>query len=98
MASLKIWRLSRDWCPAYGDLQLGESTEELVSKIPESNRNGFKLRRVQSQISWSVDGAGRICDDSEGFAGAFCLVANQSESLQTPRCERLAVPCFLCVN
>jgi hypothetical protein len=47
-AALEAWQVSRHRWPAYGDLQPGESGEELVSDVPESDRN--RLRRVWPKV------------------------------------------------
>jgi hypothetical protein len=48
VAALEDWQVSRDRCPAYGDRQPGESAVELVSDVPENDRN--RLRGVWPKV------------------------------------------------
>jgi hypothetical protein len=52
VAALEAPQVSRDQCPVYSDLQPSESAE-LVSDVPESNRN--RLQRVWPKVGYSVD-------------------------------------------
>jgi hypothetical protein len=49
-STLKAWQVSQDWCPAYGDLQRGESAEELISDVRESDSLRNRLHRVWAKV------------------------------------------------
>jgi hypothetical protein len=49
-AAFEARHVSQDQCPAYGDLQPGESAEELVSDVPKSDRNRLQPYGVAQSL------------------------------------------------